>query len=180
MKVLLHICCGPCAIYSVNRLRERGDSVEGFFYNPNIHPASEYTQRKESVVKLSESMDFRLISFRDFQFEDFFRKVSFHEQNGRCSHCWLLRLSMTAEYASKNQFDGFSTTLLISPYQDHEKIKEIATRVGSKYSVTFAYEDFRKGFSQSQKASREMGLYRQKYCGCIYSERERHQKVERV
>jgi hypothetical protein len=79
----------------------------------------------------------------------------------------------TAEYASKNGFDGFTTTLLISPYQDHDKIKAIADETAKKYSVLFIYEDFRKGFRESHRLSREMGLYHQKYCGCIYSERER-------
>jgi len=175
MKILLHICCGPCAVYSINRLRDRDDIdiVEGLFYNPNIHPGSEYINRKDSVLKISELLDCKVNLSGDFQFEDFFRKITFHEAEERCSLCWMLRLSKAAEYAAKNGFDTFSTTLLISPYQDHERIKEIAGNVADKYSVGFTYEDFRPGFKESLDASKKMGLYHQKYCGCIYSERER-------
>lgn len=180
MKILLHICCAPCAIYAVNRLREKNLTLDGFFYNPNIHPASEYLLRKDSVRKLSEAMNFNLLSFRDFQFEDFFRKVNFHEKDNRCYACWRLRLAGTAEYAAKNGFNGFTTTLLISPYQEHDKIRSIGNDVANKYSVIFVYEDFRLGFKESHKISREMGLYRQKYCGCIYSERERYLKANKV
>ncbi len=177
MKILLHICCAPCAVYPLKRLRDRGNTVKGFFYNPNIHPASEYMLRKDSAKKLSESIDFDIVFFRDFQFEDFYRKISFHEEDNRCLLCWKLRLSETAEYAVKNGFDGFTTTLLISHYQDHDRIKDIAKQAANKYSILFVYEDFRSGFKESHRISKEMGLYHQKYCGCIYSERERYKKV---
>ncbi|MFH1868072.1 MAG: epoxyqueuosine reductase QueH [Candidatus Omnitrophota bacterium] len=180
MRILLHICCAPCAIYTVKRLREKGHEVVGFFYNPNIHPASEYKLRKDSVLKLSEAMDFNTVSFRDFQFEDFCRKVNFHESDNRCHICWRLRLTKTAEYASKNGFSGFTTTLLISPYQEHDKIKAIGNDAADKYSAAFVYEDFRPGFVESKKVSKDMELYHQKYCGCIYSERERYVKTIKV
>lgn len=173
MKILLHICCGPCAAYTVKRLRDKADTVEGFFYNPNIHPVSEYMKRRESALRLSESLGFKIHFFRECFFEDFFRKISFHEKEERCPLCWSLRLNKTAEYAQKNDFDGFCTTLLISPYQDHEQIKKIGQTQARKYSVEFRYEDFRPGFKESHHLSREMGLYHQNYCGCIYSERER-------
>ena len=178
MKILLHICCGPCAVYTVKKLREEGNTVEGFFYNPNIHPLSEYTKRKEAAAKLSEFLDLKIHFFKEYRFEDFFRKISFHEKDGRCLICWSLRLGETAEYAAKNDFDGFASTLLISPYQDHDKIKEIGSDIAKKYSILFAYKDFRPGFEESHKASRDMGLYRQKYCGCLYSEWERFGKAK--
>lgn len=177
MKTLLHICCGPCAVYTIKRLRDKGNDVEGLFYNPNIHPISEYIKRRESVLKLSEQLGFKLNFFREYLFEDFFRKVTFHEKGERCPLCWSLRLSETAEYANKNDFDGFCTTLLISPYQNHEKIKEIGQTQAKKYSVQFIYEDFRPGFKESHCISKEMGLYHQNYCGCIYSERERYEQL---
>lgn len=176
MKILLHICCGPCAIYSAKKLKEKEGVilVEGFFYNPNIHPAAEYINRKEAAAKLSGPLNIKINFFRDLQFEDFFRKTAFHEKDDdRCLLCWSLRLEETAEYASKNGFDGFTTTLLISPYQNHEKIKEIAQDAANKHSVLFIYQDFRPGFKESHRISKEMGLYHQKYCGCIYSEKER-------
>ena len=179
MRVLLHICCGPCAVYSVQKLKELGHDVKGFFYNPNIHPVSEYKNRRQATESLSEETGLEIDFYRDYQFEDYFRKVTLHEDD-RCAICWKLRLEETAEYASKNGFNGFTTTLLISPYQDHEKLKKIATDAGKKYSVAFVYEDFRPGFRESHRLSREMGLYHQKYCGCIYSERERFAKIHKV
>ena len=178
MKILLHICCGPCAVYSVEKIQSSGNLVEGFFYNPNIHPLSEYINRKESCDKLSEVMGLKISFYNDYQFEDFFRKVTFHENDQRCSLCWALRLNKTAEYASKNGFDGFTSTLFISPYQDHEEMKSIALKAQEQYSIAFFYEDFRPGFRESQRLSTQMGLYHQKYCGCIYSERERFQKKD--
>ncbi|NQT89653.1 MAG: epoxyqueuosine reductase QueH [Candidatus Omnitrophica bacterium] len=176
MRILLHICCAPCAVYTFNILKEKGNAVEGFFYNPNIHPSSEYMKRKESAQGLSESLGLKIRIFRDCRFEDFFRKVNFHEEEGRCPLCWSLRLNKAAEYAAKNGFDGFSTTLLISPYQDHDKIRQIGEAAAERYAVEFVYEDFRKGFRESHTISRKMGLYHQNYCGCLYSERERFLK----
>jgi len=177
MKILLHICCGPCAIYCTNKLKEAGNEVSGFFYNPNIHPTTEYLKRKESLEKLSTDLDLDISYMQDCQFEDFFRKITFHEKDGRCSLCWMLRLNKTAEHAVKNGFNGFTTTLLISPYQDQEKIKDIGKDAASKHSTSFMYQDFRPGFKESHQISKEMGLYHQKYCGCIYSERERFSKI---
>jgi len=179
MKVLLHICCGPCAIYCAQRLRDKGNIIEGLFYNPNIHPVAEYANRKAALLKVSEKFDLKINFYRDYTFEDFFRKISFHEQDERCHLCWQLRLSETAEYAFKNAFNAFTTTLLISPYQDHEKIRQMGHEAGRKHSVQFLYEDFRVGFKESHVISRQMQLYHQKYCGCVYSERDRYEKVSR-
>jgi hypothetical protein len=159
------------------RLREKYATVECFFYNPNIHPSSEYCMRRSSCVELAWHMDTDIVFHKDYMFEDFFRKVSLHEKDFRCSLCWSLRIEETAEYAVKNGFDGFTSTLFISPYQDHEKMKQIARAAQQRYSVPFIYEDFRPGFRQSHSMSRGMGLYHQKYCGCIYSERERFIKT---
>ncbi|MFH1644842.1 MAG: epoxyqueuosine reductase QueH [Candidatus Omnitrophota bacterium] len=177
-KLLLHICCANCAIYCTKRLRGMGYAVEGFFYNPNIHPLAEYSRRRDSLEKLEEEIGLKVLYFRDFIFEDYFRKISLNEDEHRCQLCWRLRLTQTAEYASEKGFDLFSTTLLISPYQDQEKIKLLGEELSGEFSVQFVFENFRKGFSQSQKESKEMGLYRQNYCGCIYSERDRYLKKE--
>ena len=177
MKILLHICCAPCAVYSIQKLRDSGNDVEGFFYNPNIHPLSEYENRKKSCIKLSEATGVKVFFCNDYRFEDFFRKITFHENDQRCSLCWALRLNKAAEYASKNGFDGFTSTLFISPYQDHQEMKAIALKAQQQHSVAFFYDDFRPGFRESHRLSKEMGLYHQKYCGCIYSERERSKKT---
>ncbi len=115
---------------------------------------------------------------REYKFEDFFRKITLHEQDDRCSLCWQLRLKITAEFAKRENFDAFTTTLLISPYQDQDKIKDIATSLEKNYGINFYYEDFRIGFRESHNLSRQMGLYHQKYCGCIYSERERYKELK--
>jgi len=179
MRILLHICCGPCAIYCINTLREKGHKVFGFFYNPNIHPVSEYDKRRESVVCVSEKLNLPVFFHREYKFEDFFRKITLHEQDDRCSLCWQLRLKTTAEFAKRENFDVFTTTLLISPYQDQERIRDTATSLEKSYGINFYYEDFRTGFRESHNLSRQMGLYHQKYCGCIYSERERYKKLKK-
>ena len=173
MKILLHICCAPCAVHCVDAIKKDSYQLEGFFYNPNIHPTSEYNNRRLSCKKFAEEIGLKVQFERDYQFEDFFRKITFHEDNSRCEPCWRLRLNKTAEYAKKNGFQGFTSSLFISPYQDHKKLRTIATEASDKYSIPFIYIDFRPGFRESHKASKEMGLYHQKYCGCIYSERER-------
>ena len=180
MRILLHTCCAPCAVYSIEKLKEKYENIECFFYNPNIHPVSEYEKRKASCEELSRAMNIRMYFHKDFQFEDFFRKITFYEKDLRCCLCWGLRIEETAEYAAKNGFDGFTSTLFISPYQDHEKLKQIAKNAQDRYSVPFIYEDFRPGFRKSHESSRSMGLYHQKYCGCIYSERERFLKIKTV
>jgi len=127
-------------------------------------------------MRLADKISLDVYYERDCQFEDFFRKITFHEKDDRCSLCWALRLNKTAEHALKSNFNGFTTTLLISPYQDQERIKEIGDEQASKYSTTFIFQDFREGFRESHSISKKMDLYHQKYCGCIYSERERYLK----
>ena len=106
--------------------------------------------------------------------EEYFRKVATKEDSkDRCKLCWELRLSETADFAKKNDFNGFTTTLLISPYQDHELIKEIGEKIAKEKDIEFYYEDFRKGFKESQEEAKGKELYRQKYCGCVFSELER-------
>lgn len=173
MKVLLHICCGPCAIFCVNSLREKGHSVSGFFYNPNIHPLAEYDRRKEAIVLMAQKLALAVYFHREYEFEDFFKNVTHDEQNKKCQLCWQLRLKTTAGFAKEKKYDVFTTTLLISPYQNHERIKDIAASLEKDYGINFYYEDFRPGFRESHNLSKQMGLYHQKYCGCIYSERER-------
>ncbi len=173
MKILLHICCGPCAIYCADNLQRSGDKVEGFFYNPNIHPINEYDKRKEAVVKVSEKLNLPVHFCADYNFDDYFMAIAFNNGKDRCPLCWQLRLKETAKFAKTNGFDAFTTTLLISPYQDHNKIKDIAAQAAKDFKVDFYYQDFRPGFGQSHKLSKEMQLYHQKYCGCVYSEKER-------
>lgn len=173
MKLLLHICCGPCATYPVRALRERGHDVHGFFYNPNIHPMAEHNLRLDSVRRLIDIEAIAATMCDEYDIEEYFRRVAYRESN-RCTACYHLRLSRAAHEASARGLDAFSTTLLVSPYQKHDLIREVGQNVGLEHGVEFYYEDFRDGWPQTRQLSREMQLYRQKYCGCIYSEKERY------
>lgn len=177
MKILLHICCAPCSIHPHKELDlKNADSVVGFFYNPNIHPYSEYRERKKALEEYSEKSRFPVV-FHKYDMENFFREISGNEEFGtRCRICLALRLGETANYAKKNGFDTFTTTLSISPYQDQAEIARIGRDVSKRVGVDFLYKDFRGGFRASQDEAKEIGLYRQKYCGCIFSEKERYEK----
>lgn len=172
MKLLLHMCCGPCATHPVASLREAGHEVHGFFYNPNIHPLAEFRLRLESLRKLLAAERIDATVHEEYDIEEYFRRVSFRESN-RCAACYHLRLEKAARDAADRGFDAFTTTLLVSPYQKHDLIREIGQSVGQERGVEFYYEDFRPGWPQTRQMSVRLELYRQKYCGCIYSERER-------
>ena len=180
MKLLLHICCGPCALYPVKELlNKKFDKITGFFYNPNIHPPSEYKRRKDALYEASRGQaclsptGFEII-YPEYKMEEYFRAVLLKEDSPeRCSLCWELRLSETANFAKNNGFDAFTTTLLISPYQNHEKVKNIGESIAEEKGIQFYYQDFRPGFKDGQEQARKENLYRQKYCGCVFSELER-------
>jgi predicted adenine nucleotide alpha hydrolase (AANH) superfamily ATPase len=172
MKLLLHICCGPCATYPVTQLRTEGHDLHGFFYNPNIHPYQEYARRKEGVEQLALAEDLPVIYHADYELEYFLREVVFRE-NQRCRFCYYMRLKQAAQVAKHGKFGAFTSSLLVSPYQRHAQIKEIGELVGHEVGIPFYYEDFRPGYHQTIIRSKELGLYRQQYCGCIFSERDR-------
>ena len=177
MKILLHVCCAPCSIHPHKELKAKdSDSVVGFFYNPNIHPFSEYKERKKALEEYSKSSKLPVI-FHKYDMENFLRTVSGSEkQPERCMICWRMRLEETADHAKKNGFEAFTTTLLVSPYQDQDMIKKIGLDVAKATGVDFMYKDFREGFKKAQEEAKKCSLYRQKYCGCVYSERERYEK----
>lgn len=171
-RALLHCCCGPCTIYPLSWLRESEWEVHGLFYNPNIHPYLEQQKRLQALQALAEQEALPLIVRADYDLDQFLRQVVFREEN-RCLVCYSLRLEATARLAKKSQFDAFTSTLLYSKRQKHDLIRSLAESVGQRYGIPFLYEDFRKGWAEGQEASKAMGLYRQQYCGCIYSERDR-------
>lgn len=178
MKLLLHICCGPCLIYPLQNLKEKGFEVEGFFYNPNIHGISEYKYRKNAASDAGRLKNVK-INFSDYDMENYFRAVVGNEgKDKRCPICWRMRLEKTAKFAKENNFEYFTTTLLVSPYQDIELIKTIAEDIAKNIGVKFFYEDFRPGFRTAHEEAKEMNLYCQRYCGCVYSERERHARLK--
>jgi epoxyqueuosine reductase len=174
-KVLLHVCCANCAIYPNELLREEGYEVTGFFFNPNIHPYQEYAKRRDTVVQYSEKTGLRMMYRDEYLLETFLRNVA-HRETERCGYCYSLRLETAAREAKAGCFDAFSTSLLYSIYQNHSLIRETGERLAAEIGIPFLYEDFRPGWRKGIEVSKALGLYRQKYCGCIYSEKERFLK----
>jgi predicted adenine nucleotide alpha hydrolase (AANH) superfamily ATPase len=177
-KLLIHVCCAHCAAYTVEYWRQQGCEVSGFWYNPNIHPYTEHQQRLESMKLLAEKTDLPLIVDGAYDVVEYFRRVAGHEEE-RCRHCFRLRLAKTAEIACDKGYDGFTTTLLISPHQQHELIREVGDMVAGEKGAEFLYTDLRKRYSDSRHITKPMDLYRQQYCGCIYSEWERYAEKEK-
>ena len=178
MKILIHICCAPCLTYPHKRLVEEGYEVTGFFYNPNIHPYTEYKARLHALQRYSALKPVNIIYKDEYPLENFIRGQLKTMDGGkkRCEFCFEKRLSETAKTAKKNGFDAFTTTLLESKHQPHEMIKDLGNLCAKKYDTNFYYEDFRVGWKESIYLSKELELYRQKYCGCIFSEMERYRK----
>ena len=171
-RILLHICCAPCTVYPLKILREKGWEVFGYFYNLNIHPYQEYRKRLETLKDYASKVDLRLIIRDEYNVEQFIREVVFRESN-RCYYCYTHRLEAAARLAKKSGFQAFTTTLLYSKQQKHELIKEIAGGISKRIGIQFYYEDFREGWKFGIEKSKQLNLYRQQYCGCIYSEAER-------
>ena len=171
-KVLIHTCCANCLIYPYEVLKREGFEIHIFFYN-HIHPFTELQKRVESVLKFAQMENLNCIIREEYKLVDFIQNVVFREGN-RCLYCYYSRLEATARLAAKSGFDSFTTTLLYSKQQKHEKIKEISENLSKKFSINFFYRDFREGWQYGIEKSKELGLYRQQYCGCIYSEKERY------
>jgi len=173
MKLLLHICCAPCAVYPIQELRANGNKVAGFFFNHNIHPYQEYMRRLETVRKYAALVELEVIYRDEYLLEEFLINVAANPA-ARCSYCYLSRLEATAAAAVRLGFEAFSTTLLYSRYQRHDLIREAGEQLGKKYGLPFYYADFRMGWQEGIALSKKLELYRQQYCGCIYSEMERY------
>ena len=178
MRVLLHICCANCAIFPLERLREKKVEVVGFFFNPNIHPYQEYQKRLEALRQYSETTGLQMIYRDEYLLEEFLREVV-HREKERCQCCYSIRLEAAAREAKQQGFDQFSTTLLQSTHQNHTLIRETGERIAKEVGIPFYYEDFRQGWKRGVEVSKAMGLYRQQYCGCIYSEKERFLQKEK-
>ncbi len=175
MRILLHLCCGPCTVYPLARLRESGHEVSGLFFNPNIHPYKEFRRRIDAVRQLAEAVDFPVEIDTEYGLTEYLRQVVFHERE-RCPICYEMRLARTVQAAVDGGYEGFTTTLLYSKYQNHRLLIERCEQLAAEHQLRFVYEDFRQGWQEGIDASIRMGLYRQPYCGCIYSEQERYDR----
>jgi predicted adenine nucleotide alpha hydrolase (AANH) superfamily ATPase len=180
MKLLLHTCCGPCTTATVEWARgEVTKEVTGFFYNPNIHPENELQRRLRTMQQTGELLELPLICAGEEEgLLDYLQQVAFREVN-RCRVCYAMRLAQAAKYAVKSGYDAFSTTLLISPYQNLEALQLIGHSLAKLIGPDFIFQDLRPRYPASRRLAKELGLYQQKYCGCIFSELERIQAKSR-
>ncbi len=179
MKTLLHVCCAPCANQCVETLRGEGIDVTGFWFNPNIHPFTEYRARRNCLRDYAEIVKLPLIEKNDYALRPFIREVA-ENIAGRCVKCYEIRLFEAARQAKEGGFDSFTSSLFISPYQNHELMKQVAQNAADTYGVAFLYRDFRPYFRTGQEKAREMEMYIQKYCGCVFSEEERYLKAKKI
>jgi len=175
MRLLLHTCCAPCAIYPMKQAKEKNLDIAGFFYNPNIHPEAEYKKRQKESTDFFTSEGAEVITC-ETKAEDFFGRVpAGRPAVERCPRCWRMRLEKTHAFAVQNGFDAFSTTLLGSPYQDHQTLIKICNELAEDSTVRFYYEDFRIGFKDAHRIAKDKGIYCQNYCGCVFSLMEKEE-----
>ena len=182
-KLLLHICCAPCSTHVVELLSDDYD-LTGYFYNPNIHPKSEYLHREEEMKQYARKIGLEL-TCAEYDVARWFQMVKgmedIPEGDERCFLCYRMRLEKTAQYAKEHHYQFLTTTLSISPHKNAQKINEIGSEVASQHGLQFYTADFKKrgGFDRSIRMSKEAGLYRQSYCGCIFSQREARKRQKR-
>lgn len=179
MKILMHICCAPCANMPIDVLRAAGHELTGYWYNPNIHPFTEYRSRRNTLQEYAGQIGLPLLVQDDYGLRPFVREVA-QDIDGRCVRCYEMRLMQTARAAKEGGFDAFTSSLFISPYQNHALMREIAYRAAEQHGLQFYYEDFRPLFRDGQNRARELGFYMQKYCGCVFSEQERYLKPQKI
>lgn len=181
-KLLLHVCCAPCAIYPLDQLAEKYE-LTIFFYDPNIHPRKEYNQRLEEIKKYAKKKNIA-IEEGDYDTAEWFSKTkgmeNEPERGKRCDTCFDMRLSKTAAKASVEKYDIWATALTISPHKDAAKINIIGKKLSQTFGVDFLTSDWKKkdGFKIATQMSKDEGFYRQDYCGCVYSKKERKKKNE--
>ena len=172
-KLLLHSCCGPCSSSVIERLRDYFD-ITVIYYNPNIEPKEEYEKRKSEQLRLLNELGIKFMDI-DYLNNEYHKKIKGYEnepENGlRCPLCFELRLDKTASLAKENKFDFFGTTLTVSPHKNSKIINEIGLKLEDKYKIKYLVSDFKKedGYKRSIELSKKYDLYRQDYCGCLYS-----------
>ena len=176
MKLLMHTCCAPCSVYCIDSLRAENIEPTLFWYNPNIHPYIEYKTRRDCLKDYAAKVGAKLIIDEEYGLDEFCRNVVSDIPNRCVNYCYQKRLTETVRYAAKHGYDAFTTTLLVSPYQKHDELKAVCENLAAMAGIEFLYRDFRIGFREGQAKARELGLYMQKYCGCIFSEEDRYRK----
>ncbi len=175
-KVLLHTCCAPCLSGANQAFAKEDLDVTGYFYNPNIHPKVELDKRIEALRIYSDIKKFNAIIIDSYDLE-LFKSDVVDRAGERCFNCYRFRLNAAADYAGRNGFDCFSTTLLISPYQKHDLVRAAGEEVSKQYGMEFYYRDMTPFYQESIRISKAMGLYRQRYCGCYISKEIKNEQV---
>lgn len=178
-KLLLHSCCAPCSSAVLETL-EKNFEITLFFYNPNISPEEEFVSRLDELKRLIDEMELKEIDIFAPEYNgDEFEKIAFGLENepeggARCAKCYRLRLEKSVRYAAENGFDYMTTTLSVSPYKNAEWLNEIGEKLADEFGVKYLVSDFKKadGYKRSCELSRKYNLYRQNYCGCVYSKRQ--------
>ena len=185
-KLLIHACCGPCSSYVIEYLNKYFD-ITMYYYNPNIYPTVEFLRRYDELEKFikefnkKNNIEIKLDAV-DYETKEFYEAIRGLEHMGeksrRCYNCYKLRMTKAAQYAKENNYDYFTTTLSISPYKNANWINEIGKKLEEKIGIKYLYSDFKKndGYKRSLELSKEYNLYRQEYCGCVYSKEERERK----
>ena len=172
MKLLMHTCCAPCSVYCIDTLRKEEIEPTVYWYNPNIHPYMEYKARRDTLKEYTKSINVKAIFEEDYGLDKFCKNVINDLENRCVNYCYKVRMEQTVKYAKEKGYDAFTSTLFVSPYQKHEELKRLCEQLAKKYEIEFVYRDFRVGFREGQAKARELGLYMQKYCGCIFSEQQ--------
>ena len=179
MKLLMHMCCSNCGLYPMKSLLSKGVDVKGLWFNPNIYPLPEYELRLASLQDLQRLWHID-VEYVDKYGSDNFMRTLGDARDNRCIRCYMVRLEETARTAKKMHLSGFTTSLLVSPYQKFDSIISVGQEMGKRYAIPFYVEDFRVGYREHIPLSKELGLYRQKYCGCMFSEFESaSQRIQR-
>jgi predicted adenine nucleotide alpha hydrolase (AANH) superfamily ATPase len=169
MRILLHSCCGPCTTYPVSLLMAQGHTVEGLFFNPNIYPETEEKKRRKVYEDWVKLLGVK-IHHSEVCYNEWLSAISGDTyKTGRCYKCYLARLCHTAKVASENSCEVFTSTLLVSPYQDHKLLIKAMEEASRKYDIPYYYQDFRVGYKRSREMARGNHMYMQKYCGCEFS-----------
>ncbi|CAK7004561.1 MAG: Epoxyqueuosine reductase QueH [Desulfovibrio sp.] len=177
MRVLLHVCCGPCGISPIRALLGEGCAVSGWFYNPNVHPLAEYLRRREGAREVAAAHDIEMLfppaGETEYDVAAWCRE-SLAPNVDRCAYCRESRFNRAAKEAKERGFDAFTSSLLYSRRQNHEGMKDAGEKAAALYGVPFLYRDFRPYWQEGINASKELGIYRQQHCGCVFSEQERY------
>ena len=175
-KIVLHTCCAICSGYPISLLKDMGYQVIAYFYNPNIYPIEEYQKRLDAEIALCKNLDCELF-IGDYETDLYYEKVAGFEKEPekgkRCDKCFELRLMKTAQFAKLKSIKNITTSMVISPHKNFQKLTLIGENIANEYGLNYVAIDFKKkdGFLKTNKISKELGLYRQNYCGCKFAQR---------